>query len=230
MRQTWRQLTFLHWPYPPDAVRPLLPAGLRLDTFANTAWVGLIPFEIHNLTGLPHFPETNVRTYVIGPDGGRGVWFFSLDAARLLAVVGARAGYRLPYYWASMRVASKDGNVRYRSRRKWPHRPESTDILIQPGAPYAHDELTERDHFFTARYCLYTVIRGRLGRAQIEHPPWALAPATVLDLNQTLIEATGLPTPKGAPLAHYSAALDVKIGYPHLVSASVRGLQLSRAT
>ena len=222
MRQTWRRLTFLHWPYPPDAVRPLLPAGLQLDTFANTAWVGLIPFEIYNLTGLPHFPETNVRTYVIGPDGGRGVWFFSLDAARLLAVMGARAGYRLPYYWASMRVASQNGNICYRSRRKWPHRPASTDILIQPGALYAPDELSDRDHFLTARYCLYTVMRGRLGRAQIEHPPWPLARATVLDLRQTVIEAIGLPAPQGPPLAHYSSALDVKIGYPHVVSESAR--------
>ncbi|HTS47540.1 MAG TPA: DUF2071 domain-containing protein [Bryobacteraceae bacterium] len=220
MRQTWRQLTFLHWPYQPDAVRPLLPAGLELDTFENAAWVGLIPFEIHNLTGLPHFPETNVRTYVTGPDRGRGVWFFSLDAARLLAVIGARAGYGLPYYWASMRVASENGNVRYRSRRKWPHRPGSTDILIEPGAPYSPDELAERDHFFTARYCLYTLLRGRLGRAQIEHPPWPLARATVVDLNQTLIEVAGFPSPQGPPIVHFARSLDVKIGYPRVVTAT----------
>ena len=216
MRQTWRQLTFLHWPYAPDLVRPLLPGGLQLDTFANAAWVGLIPFEIHNLIGLPHFPETNVRTYVVGPDGGRGVWFFSLDAARALAVIGARIGYRLPYDWASMRVASGDGKIRYSSRRRWPHRPASADILIQPGDLYAAGELAERDHFLTARFCLYTAMPGHLARAQIEHPPWPLARATVVDLNQTLIEAAGLPSPEGAPLVHYSANLDVKIGYPRL--------------
>lgn len=216
MRQTWRRLTFLHWPYAPELVRTLLPAGLHLDTFDNAAWVGLIPFEIHNLTGLPHFPETNVRTYVVGPDGGRGVWFFSLDAARLLAVIGARVGYGLPYYWASMRVACEDGKIHYRSRRKWPHRPAAAAILIQPGTVYAASELGERDHFFTARYCLYTLMRGRLGRAQIEHPPWPLARATVLDLDQTVIEAAGLPSPAGPPLVHYSADLDVKIGYPRL--------------
>jgi uncharacterized protein YqjF (DUF2071 family) len=205
MRQTWRQLTFLHWPYTPEVVRPLLPAGLQLDTFAGAAWVGLIPFEIHNLAGLPHFPETNVRTYVVGPDGGRGVWFFSLDAARLLAVIGARVGYHLPYYWASMRVVSEDRSIRYSSRRRRPHRPASARIVIQPGAPYAPSELGERDHFLTARFCLYTLMRGRMRRAQIEHPPWPLARANVVDLNQTLIEATGLPSD-----------LPVKIGYPRL--------------
>jgi uncharacterized protein YqjF (DUF2071 family) len=67
MRQTWKRLTFLHWPFDPALVRPLLPEGLELDTFDNAAWVGLVPFEIYNFPGLTHFPETNVRTYVVGP-------------------------------------------------------------------------------------------------------------------------------------------------------------------
>src|SRR5579872_5995304 len=87
MPQTWRRLTFLHWPYDPADVRPLIPSSLELDTFEGAAYIGLIPFEIFNIPALPHFPETNVRTYVIGPDGSRAVWFFSLDAGRLLAVL-----------------------------------------------------------------------------------------------------------------------------------------------
>lgn len=214
MLQTWRRLTFLHWPYQPAAVRPLLPSGLDLDTFDGLAYVGLIPFEIHNLRGIPHFPETNVRTYVVGPDGSRAVWFFSLDAGRLLAVIGARVGYHLPYFWAKMQVASQNGAVRYRSRRKWPPSSQRfTGIAIEPGGP---GELTELDHFLTARYRLYTAIRGRLGYAQIEHDPWPLRRATLLELNQNLIEAAGLPTPQGAPLVHYSAELDVKIGHIRL--------------
>ncbi len=227
MRQTWRRLTFLHWRYPPHVVRPLLPRGLDLDTFAGDAWVGLVPFKICNLAGIPDFPETNVRTYVVGPDGGRGVWFFSLDAARLLAVIGARAGYRLPYYWASMGVAEEQSTIRYHGSRKWPHHPASAEILVQPGAAYGAGELTDRDHFLTARYCLYTRMRGRLGRAQIEHPPWPLARAIALECRQTLIEAAGLPPPDGDPLAHYSAEIDVKIGYPHRVDCTDSRVSLS---
>jgi uncharacterized protein YqjF (DUF2071 family) len=55
-----------------------------------------------------------------------------------------------------------------------------------------------------------------LGYAQIEHDPWPLQRATVLELNQNLIEAVGLPAPQGAPLVHYSADIDVKIGYVRL--------------
>ena len=211
MRQTWRRLTFLHWRYEPAVVARLLPPDLELDAFDGAAYVGLIPFEIHDLRGIPHFPETNVRTYVIGPDGSRAVWFFSLDAARLLAVIGARVAYHLPYFWSKMHVRRENEVIRYTSRRKWPHSARHfTDIAIRPGAP---GETTERDHFFTARYRLYALNRGQLAYAQIEHDPWQLTRATVVKLEQNLIEAAGLPSPQGAPLVHYSAELHVKIGY-----------------
>jgi len=213
MRQIWRRLTFLHWPYAPHLIRPFIPTGLVLDTFDDAAWIGLVPFEIYGTPGIPHFPETNLRTYVIGPDGSRAVWFFSLEAARLAAVLGARIGYHLPYFWAKMHVTSKDGAIHYRSLRHWTHASSAmTDIVIQPGEAFQASELTERDHFLTARYRLYTTSRGRLRYAQIEHPPWPLARASLLQLRQTLFEKAGLPSPAGAPLVHYAAELAVKIG------------------
>jgi len=137
MRQTWRRLTFLHWGFPPGVVTPLLPPALTLDTFDGSAWVGLVPFEIHGTPGLPYFPETNLRTYVIGPDGTRAVWFFSLEAARLAAVVGARIGYHLPYFGASMSVVSQGSAIRYRSRRHWPHDSGAiTEMVVEPGDPW----------------------------------------------------------------------------------------------
>ena len=218
MSQTWRRLTFLHWPYDPGLVRPLVPPSLVLDTFDGAAWIGLVPFEIHNLRWVPHFPETNVRTYVIGPDGSRAVWFFSLDAARLAAVLGARVAYHLPYFWAKMCVAQQNDTVHYWSRRRCPHSASvMSDIVVKPGERFAVQELGDRDHFLTARYRLYTLLYGRLGWAQIEHEPWPLARATVVTLDQNLIEAAGLPTPEGEPLAHYAEEIDVKIGYAGVV-------------
>lgn len=213
MRQTWRRLTFLHWPYAPDLIRPLIPPALDVDTFDDAAWVGLVPFEIYDFPGIPHFPETNLRTYVVGPDGSRAVWFFSLEAARVAAVVGARVGYHLPYFWAKMRVTSKNDTIHYRSERHWPHDSGAmTEIAIQPGERYKSDDLTDRDHFLTARYRLYTTSGGRLRHADIEHPPWPLARANVIHLRQTLFKRSELPPPSGAPLVHYSSELAVKIG------------------
>ena len=112
MTQIWQSLTFLHWRYEAAAIARTLPKGLTLDTFDGSAWVGLVPFTLagvrpYGFPALPwisEFPETNVRTYVRGADGERGVWFFTLEADRLAAVMLARWWYHLPYRWAAMRV------------------------------------------------------------------------------------------------------------------------------
>src|SRR5579872_1671599 len=110
MVQRWHDLLFAHWPLRPEAIRPLVPRELELDTFENKAWLGVIPFwmsgvRFRALPPMPTasaFPELNVRTYVRAPRDPEkpGVFFFSLDAASLLAVLGARAGFGLPYFWA----------------------------------------------------------------------------------------------------------------------------------
>ena len=226
MLQSWLRLTFLHWPCDPTLIQPLLPRDLMVDTFDGNAWVGLVPFEIRNLRppGLPaspwvsNFAETNVRTYAIGPDGSRGVWFFSLDAARLLAVIGARLSYRLPYFWAAMQIRGKSAAIEYRSRRKWP-RPASdfTEIVIEPGRTFDPAELTDRDHFLTARYRLFTLFGSRLAFAPIEHQPWPLRRANLRELRETLLAAAGLPQPHVDPLVHYAEAIAVRIGAPRLL-------------
>ena len=213
LHQIWRRLTFLHWPFAPDTIRRFIPPGLTLDTFENSAWVGLVPFEIYGTPGIRHFPETNLRTYVFGPDGIPAVWFFSLEAANLAAVVGARVGYHLPYFWAKMSVTSENGAIRYQSRRHWPHDSRAiTQIAVQPGQPFATSELAALDHFLTARYRLYTSALGRLRYADIEHPRWPLRRARIIDLHQTLFGIADLAPPTGAPLVHYADELAVKIG------------------
>ena len=87
------------------------------------------------------FPETNVRTYVVGPDGREGLWFFSLDAARLGPVLVARSTYALPYIWSAMTVERDGSTIRYRSRRRWPGPTPATSldgILVGPGGAAAY--------------------------------------------------------------------------------------------
>src|SRR3954468_20098565 len=111
----WHDLLFAHWPADADDVRRAMPEPLRryLDLFDGKAWVGVIPFWMSNVTvrwipalpGLSTFPELNVRTYLT-IDGKPGVFFFSLDAGNLSAVIAARAGFSLPYFHARMAVWS----------------------------------------------------------------------------------------------------------------------------
>jgi uncharacterized protein len=220
MFQRWRRLTFLHWRYEPAAIRRLIPENLELDTFDGAAWIGLTPFLLTGLRppGLPplpwisRFPEMNVRTYVRGPDGERGIWFFSLEAARLAAVLGARASYGLPYRWARMRVRCAPGKIEYHSRRHFA--PGQAHIVVRPGTSVVPNE---QDQFFTARFRLYTRLAGRLAFAQVEHPPWPLESATLLRLEQNVIEHSGLPAATGEPLVLFSPGVYVRVGRPRFV-------------
>ncbi len=222
IRQSWLELTFLHWAYDPAVVRPLIPAGLELDLWEGRIYVGLVPFILDDITAtrapavpwLSRFNETNLRTYVRDGQGRRGVWFFSLDAARLAAVVGARASYSLPYWWAKMSVEQEGGRVAYRSRRR--HGPPGmTDIVVRPGEEVA--EPSELEAFLTARWRLFSERGGRLYVADVEHPRWPLRRVRVERLEQTLLQAAGLPAPEGEPLAHFSPGTRVLTGWPRRV-------------
>ena len=230
MRQRWEQLTFLHWSYDPAAVQRLLPDSLTVDTFGGKAWVGLVPFFMrvhtpgdHGAPWASNFCETNVRTYAVDREGRAGIWFLSLDAARFGAVAVARASYRLPYFWSSMRltepagqaISRGDREIAYSCQRRIPGpRTATSQVRVRVGAPYTPAEPGDRDHFLTARWVLFSVLAGRPLFARAEHQPWPLHHAEALTVDDSLIAAAGLPAPEGKPLVHYSPGVDVRIGRP----------------
>jgi uncharacterized protein YqjF (DUF2071 family) len=225
MLQGWRDLTYVHWPYDPVVVQRRLPAGLEVDTFEGRAWVGLVAFHMQRirLPGTPAvpylatFPETNVRTYVRGPDGTPGVWFDSLDVSRLLPVLVARSSYRLPYMWSRMAIRRTAPEIGYTAVRRWPGpRGASSTLVVAPGDRIADPEPLE--HFLTARWGLFTELRSRLAYAPVDHPAWPLARARLIRLEDELVEAAGYPAPVGDPLVHYSPGVEVRIGLPRVVS------------
>ena len=98
MAQTWRDLLFAHWPIPVEELARVVPKKFELDLWNGLAWIGVVPFRMDRihprgtvpLPWLSATPEINVRTYVrFG--GKRGVLFFSLDAANIVAVKSREA-------------------------------------------------------------------------------------------------------------------------------------------
>jgi len=160
MSQSWCDLTFLHWRYPVDVVRRQVPP-------------------------LSQFAETNCRTYVSAPDKP-GVWFFSLDAVRILAVMGARLAYGLPLRLVPNAGTAKRRRIIYESARRWPDSRSRTRIVVEPGA-------------------------------KVDHPPWPLRRARVVESHQTLTEEAGLSQPLQAGIGRYSPGVNVRIGSPELV-------------
>jgi uncharacterized protein YqjF (DUF2071 family) len=232
MHQVWRHLAFLHWAVDPADLRVFLPPGLELDTFEGRAYVGVVPFTIQAtrppllpaVPALSSFHEVNLRTYV--HRGGRdpGVWFFSLDAASRIAVAGARAAYKLPYFYARMALVETNGPagpmLGYTSRRVsrapeparlscsyWP-----TSTEVTPAAPGT------LEFFLVERYLLYAADgRKRLRTARVFHVPYPLQPAAAGELTETLTTTAGIPHGPEPPLVHYAREVDVQIYRPHLV-------------
>src|SRR5919198_4729127 len=149
MAQSWTDLLFAHWPVPNEALR--VPEPLELDTFEETAWLGITPF--------------NVRTYVRF-DERPGIWFFSLDAGSAAAVAAARASYHLPYHHARAAIARTDDGIRYRSTRT--SGDAELDVSYSPTGAAHHPAAGTLEHWLTERYCLYAFDpRGRLLRAEV---------------------------------------------------------------
>jgi uncharacterized protein len=219
MGQTWYDLLFAHWALPPEIVRPLVPEPLQLDERDGRAWLGVTPFVVGGLRprGAPplpwlsRFPELNVRTYV-HYRGRSGIHFFSLDAARLAAVVAARRSYRLPYFHADMTAVREESTIRYESLRKGSSGPRA-DFRARygPAGPRLPLMAGTLERWLTERYCLYVVEEGAgVLRGQIHHPPWQLhAARATIELN-TMGAPLGLEL-DAEPLLHYSGRQDVVI-------------------
>jgi len=222
MHMKWLNLTFMHWRFAPEQVQAMLPSDLTVDTFDGAAWVGLVPFqmEVQFPGGIPipregTFPETNVRTYVRGPDGTPGVWFSSLEAGRLSATAMARATYGLPYFWASMTAQGDDQEWRYRSQRRWPG-PKGARCNVDVEIGDAIPEHSTLDRFLTARWGLYSTFLGKTMYAPVTHERWPLHHAVVHRLDDTLMSAAGLTPPDEDPVVHWTPGVSVRIGRPRL--------------
>lgn len=233
MRQEWNRLTFVHWAMDPAVVQARLPEGCSVDVFEGSAWVGLVAFHMENIgvgrgPGVPYlgsFPETNVRTYVRGPDGRPGVWFDSLDVSRLAPALVARVTYGLPYMWSNMSIdldqdpngALGAGTFTYDCRRRWGGPSASSRVVAKVDQPIPAGQVSPLERFLTCRWGLYSEFAGKLMYAPVEHPEWPLYRAELHELKDSLITAAGYPEPAGEPLVHWSPGVAVRIARPRRV-------------
>jgi hypothetical protein len=125
----------MHYPVDAEKLQRLLPAGLLVDTHQGTAYVGVVaiselgispagplaPFLLRPLLPLLRVSHhaVNVRTYVKPAGGGpTGVFFFSLDCSHVLASLGARLLFNLPYRVARIRRSQSHSGFHVSSTRR----------------------------------------------------------------------------------------------------------------
>jgi uncharacterized protein YqjF (DUF2071 family) len=197
-RQTWADLTFLHWAVDPDLVAPHLPPGIRPDVHGGVSHVGLVPFSMRDVAispgpAVPYFgtfAETNVRLYSVDSQGRRGVVFCTLDADRLVPVLVARA-FRVPYVWSKMSVRREGDLITYRAKRRPPFGKRASSLVqARIGPPIEGNELEQH---LTARWGLHRPgLRGSRYWPN-SHGQWPLHSATLERIDDGLLAAAGFP-------------------------------------
>jgi uncharacterized protein len=243
MTQRCNDLLFAHWPVPAAALAPLMPEGLQIDTHQGSAWIGVIPFwmdrikfrGIPSIPGSSRFPALNLRTYVRDPlNGSPGVYFLSLDAACLLAVLAARGLYHLPYHWADMRIEQpRDRDFWFASRRRMTRQPIIFSARYRglgPTRRLAESRPGSLEYFLTERYCLFACDRdGNVMRANIHQVPWPLEEAEADIERNDLASALGIQLPKVPPVLHYSRRLAVYVWQLQRTRAARAGRRIPAA-
>ena len=224
MEQKWSRIVWAHWPVDPSQVAALLPPALSPETYDGSAWIGLVPFQMSDLrlagvlSGVSSalrvsaFGEVNVRTYVQGPDGRTGVWFATLDADRLLAVITARVAFGLPYRGAAIRlsVTAEGGceRIAWNSvRRKDSAR---AALIVAPDDVEPQVAAPGLERFLVERYALYSWWHGQLLRGSLSHAPWMVRGARLIDVENGTVDATGLRV-AGAPHLLVGEPVEVRI-------------------
>jgi hypothetical protein len=221
--QRWTDLTFIHWPVRPSSVEGLYPPGTRPDVFADgMTYVSLIPFLLSSTrvsTTLPvpyfgRFAETNVRLYSIDAAGRHGVFFRSLETARLAVVPAMRICPGVPYTWSKMRVTRRGDQITYDSVRRWPRRGLRSRLTIAVGDVV---EPTPLEIWLIARWGAHTRTAGKTWWVPNEHEPWPLRAARIVELSDELLDA-GAVRPAGERLrALYSPEVRNRFGRPRVV-------------
>ena len=206
MRQDWSHLLFLHWEVSPAEIQLTLPPGLFVDTFQSRAYLGIVPFFMKKvrpsycpaIPGISWFQELNLRTYVYDENGNPGVWFYSLDCNKCLAVKTARSLFHLPYQHARMSSEKNGDTLHYTSTRRHDDVEQVFSYPSQVSSPQtAHPDSLE--FFLLERYRLFSVAKkGQIRSGLVHHQPYQFQEALVETYSTQLFPLCGFSPPETA--------------------------------
>ena len=211
LRQSWLNLSFLHWAVEPASIAHLYPPGTEPDTFDGRSFVGVVPFQ---MSVFGTFLETNVRLYSVDETGRRGVVFLSLDSSRLDMVAAGRWVFGVPYRWARMSYRQEGYRRLYDSTLRWRGLTASSSVEVLVGGPMTCGPL---EHYLTARWGVHVVRAGRTWYLPNEHPAWSLRRAELIEFSEDgLFESVGLDELSARPPDHvtFSDGVRARFGRP----------------
>lgn len=242
----WRHLLMLNYDVPPQVLAPHVPPGTELDSWRGATFVSLVAFRFLNtrVLGLPipfhrHFEEVNLRFYVRREHRGelrRAVVFLRELVPRRAIAALARAVYNEPYFALPMRsrlAYDPTPRLEYTWRLAGRWHGCGASGAGQAALPAA-GSLAE---FITEHYWGYTRQRnGGTIEYRVEHPRWAVWPATDVHVSADLALLYGkltslmTATPRSAFIADGSPVTVSRpqwLGQPGIESAEQPGTSVT---
>jgi uncharacterized protein len=113
-----------------------------------------------------------------------------------------------------MRMRRCGDQITYQSVRRWPRRGLRSRLTISVGDAV---EPTPLEVWLTARWGAHTRKAGRTWWVPNEHGPWPLRAAQVIELDDELLEASGVQPAGDRLRALFSPGVRTRFGRPCLV-------------
>jgi len=227
MYQRWEHVLFLHWRFDAATVQATLPRGLTVDTWNDSAWLGLVPLFMRDvrprfvpaMPAISDFLELNLRTYVYDALGRPGVYFYSLDCDQPLAVEMARRFLNLNYEHCAMTAAAGvDGWVNFEAQRQGTK--DQSAFRYRAMGKAIEADPSSLDFFLIERYRLFTGGRDtdNLKSIQVCHAPYRIRAAEVTAWGDAPIrQAAFQPPGRNADHVCTVDGVDVETFAPHSV-------------
>jgi uncharacterized protein YqjF (DUF2071 family) len=192
LHQDWREVAFLHWAIDPERAAPRLPRGTRPDVFLDRTFVGIVALRMQRTALLagPAIPW-------LGTFGQINVRLYSVDESGRRGVVflSLDADRLPPALGARQTTRLPYAWGRVRVDRQGDYVKYSLDRRRPAGVHHR--------------------VAGRTLYGQVEHGPWPLHAAELVDLDTDLLDAAGLPESGPPASVLFSPGVDrVRIGPP----------------
>jgi uncharacterized protein YqjF (DUF2071 family)/predicted DCC family thiol-disulfide oxidoreductase YuxK len=191
LSMVWDDLMFINFSIDPERLQKMLPQGMEVDLFEKKGYITIAPltmkgFAFKRISTFfnPSFYECNLRTYVRVHDKV-GVYFFSLDAASLFEVLGARALFHLNYRYRKIRFSLEKEIFRFEMFR--PSSRKKTTVIEAKIAKenQPHDPLTS---FISDRSSYFVKSKNHIYEGKVFHAPWKFQKVQELKLQTDLLK------------------------------------------
>lgn len=183
----WKRLLMLNYAVDPSLVRPFVPAGTELDSFAGRFYVSLVGFEFNRTRiagfSIPFhssFEEVNLRFYVRRADR-RGVVFIRELVPKWAVAATARFVYGENYSCVSMahRVTGSMESRRVEAEYSWGRGSAFCAMWMETEQPDFLPVDGSLSQFITEHYWGYTARQGGgCLEYEVRHPRWKVREGT----------------------------------------------------